>query len=288
MYMATKKQKIRKRKTFRGGAKSWSNTGSNRELKGFGNFPNTWSNTNTRSNTGSNTNTIGLGLRTHNNLNGFLRRLEKQNEASRIEASRIAIAASRIRSATQKAENKAENNAEREMLKRWNNNNVKQKRTKHVQNAVKIAREMKRKRSPTVSEQAAEDEKREVSLKEAIEKVAGSFTDRGNANKKKLEKYEENVKYSEKITRDTELKISGLKEMLGVLKNSLPTSALQSAMSFLRGTPTATIEREIETIDNVLAIEEPYLEELKIQLELNKKDLDSFKRHQNLMKKPKL
>ena len=156
MYMATKKQKIRKRKTFRGGAKSWSNTGSNRELNGFGPFSNTWPNTNTGSNTGSNTNTIGLGLRTHKNLNGFLSRVEKQNEASR-------KAASRIRSITQKAEKE-----EREILEHWNKNNVKTARDTRVQKAVENARVMKRKRSPTVSEQAAEDEKREVSLKEAI------------------------------------------------------------------------------------------------------------------------
>jgi len=167
----------------------------------------------------------------------------------------------------------------------------------NMENRIKTAKnneKKKRVKLATVAEQAAEYEEkshrnaeRDIRLKKAITNVAESFTDRGNANKKKLEDYEEKVKESENETRDTELKISDLKERLGVLKNSLPTSALQSALSFLRRTPIESIQREIESINKKLAIEGPYLEQLKRQLQLRKEDLDSFKLHQNLMKKPR-
>jgi len=248
IYMATKKQKIRKRKTFRGGSamKRKSNSQSQPEP--------------------------GLGLSSAENVFRFL------NGIKRIKGNGSQY-------------NKSSRAAEISLVE-WTN--ARTNMEKRVENA-KIEEKKKRVKLPTVAEQAAENEEKPhinaktgVRLKEAIEKVAGSFTDRGNANKRQLEWYKKKVKDSEDVTRVKQEEISDLKERLGVLKNSLPSSALQSALSFLRRTPTASIQSEIDSITKKLAIEEPYLEELKIQLQLNKKDLQSFQIHQNLMKKPKL
>ena len=118
MYMATKKQKIRKRKTFRGGTNTWSNTGRNTELN---KMSNRWSNpgANTWSNTGPPGNFLsGQGWHKPKNMEDFFGRVDKEN------------AASSIPSITPNAENK--------ILKNWNSNNVQKERAKRVQTLWKM------------------------------------------------------------------------------------------------------------------------------------------------------
>lgn len=166
---------------------------------------------------------------------------------------------------------------------------------KRIENARKKDREQEKKRLPTVAEKAAEDEEKShrnaetrVRLKNASRNVAKSIANTEVANKKKLEEYEKKVEDSEKEKHETEVKIGDLEASLRELKNSLPSSMLQSAMSFLRGNPRASILREIDSINNKIDIEKETLQMLEKQLSLNQAYLDSLKKHYKPMKNPKL
>jgi len=164
---------------------------------------------------------------------------------------------------------------------------------KRIENARKKDREQQNKRLPTVAEQAAEDEEqsrrkaeREARLKNASRSVAKSIANTEVANKKELEKYEKKVEESKKAIHDTEVEIGKLQKELNELNNPLPSSVLQSALSFFRAPPRENIEIRKKILEKQIAIENDSLKTLKSTLRVNQDSLDSFKQYYKPMKKP--
>jgi chromosome segregation ATPase len=262
--MATKKQKIRKRKTFRGGANTWSNTGTNR---GLNEFSNTWSNPG--ANTRSNTNTgppgkfrRGQGWHNPENMKHFFEIVDNEN------------AASSIRSKTSSAENRS--------LKQLTGNQAQKNRDKRVQNALKNVRDReKRKRSPTVEIQAKRQaaDQRAKSGRERLEKAklrpvnsnVAELTYHDDPKEYQKKEFNRIIKQTEEQIKITESRIMELKKQLTEQENSLMSiqsqSFLRSQLSRFTGAPTSeNITREIFTINQNIKKLEDELRDLKTRL----------------------
>ena len=265
MYMATKKQKIRKRKTFRGGANTWSNTGRNTELN---KMSNRWSNpgANTWSNTGPPGNFLsGQGWHNPKNMEDFFGRVDKENAASSIPSIRP--------------------NAKNGSLKDWNSENAQKERAKRVQNALENARErQKRKRSLTVEEQdkrqAAEDRakagrkrKEEKANIGPVNSNVAELRYQDNPEEYRKKEYTKFIKEINEDIRRTQGTIMELNKQLTEQQNSLMSIQSQSFpfmrshLSRFTGAPTSeSIKLSINTISEQITKQSTILRELNEKL----------------------